>query len=273
MSLKECATQVLAIVEQGGCQKPDGHWQDISQEIAAARSGTVLYTPAMLADCAAAPQPVAEPSSTIEVTTETTQQAASRLVAAGHQRLAVLNFASARNPGGGFLRGAKAQEEDLARCSTLYDCLKDQRQYYDINRAQPSVLYTDHLIYSPDVPWFRTRSRDDPDGLYLAAVITSPAPNARQAQPRGIPAAAITEVLERRAGHVLHVAKEQGAQTLVLGAWGCGVFGNDPTEVAGIFKNWLTSEPFHDAFETVVFAVYDRSKGKATFAAFREAFN
>ena len=95
---------------------------------------------------------------TIEVTAETTQHAARRLVESESVAdLVLLNFASARNAGGGFINGAKAQEEDLCRCSGLYQCLISQRGYYDANRKQESALYTDHLIYSPNVPWFRTR--------------------------------------------------------------------------------------------------------------------
>jgi uncharacterized protein (TIGR02452 family) len=68
----------------------------------------------------------------------------------------VLNFASARNVGGGFLNGARAQEEDLARSCGLFRCLETQPEYYEVNRRTASLLYTDHIIYSPRVPWFRS---------------------------------------------------------------------------------------------------------------------
>ena len=71
----------------------------------------------------------------------------------------MLNFASARNPGGGFLRGAKAQEEDLCRCSGLYETLLECPTYYSVNRHQKSMMYTDHIIYSPKVVFFRTGGR------------------------------------------------------------------------------------------------------------------
>ena len=103
-------------------------------------------------------------------------------------RVVALNFASAKNPGGGFLGGAKAQEEDLARSSALYACMRDQRAYYDANRHEPSLLYTDHMIYSPDVPFFRDdrlRFLEDP---FLLSILTAPAPNAASNERREIPA-------------------------------------------------------------------------------------
>src|SRR5262249_60941792 len=95
----------------------------------------------------------------------------------GEQNAVALNFASARNPGGGFLGGAKAQEEDLARRSALYACLLTQRPYYDANRAERSLLYTDHIIYSPSVPFFRDRALDLVESPFCASIITAPAPN------------------------------------------------------------------------------------------------
>jgi uncharacterized protein (TIGR02452 family) len=138
----------------------------------------------------------------IEVTDETTQAAARRLVVVESVLdLVLLNFASARNPGGGFLSGAKAQEEDLARCSGLYPCLLTQPGYYEENRANESALYTDNIIYSPNVPWFRTRSRDVPDTVFLASVITAPVPNAGVALQRDPTCGPDIEIaLRRRAG-------------------------------------------------------------------------
>jgi uncharacterized protein (TIGR02452 family) len=93
--------------------------------------------------------------------------------------IAVLNFASARNPGGGFLNGAKAQEEDLCRCSGLYPCLVQCDSYYEANRQEASCLYTDHAIFSPRVPFFKTGGDGDDQLLpqpFYVSVITMPAP-------------------------------------------------------------------------------------------------
>ncbi len=68
------------------------------------------------------------------------------------EKLMCLNFASAKNPGGGFVSGAEAQEESLARTSGLYDSLLQCWEYYDTHRAMESCFYTDMMIYSPKVP-------------------------------------------------------------------------------------------------------------------------
>jgi uncharacterized protein (TIGR02452 family) len=211
----------------------------------------------------------------IEVTDETTQAAAHRLVSLeGGPDLVLLNFASARNPGGGFIKGAKAQEEDLARCSGLYPCLLTQPEYYEVNRAQDSMLYTDHLIYSPQVPWFRVHNRELLDDYFLASVMTAPAPNAGQAlnrDPNSTPE--IEQALRRRAGYVLAIAQAQGHRTLLLGAWGCGVFRNNPSMVADAFGQWLESRRFQGCFERVVFGIYDSSKNQNTLRAFKDRFS
>lgn len=260
MSLKNVAQETLQLLEDGGFRAEGGRRIELAAEQKAAVEGSFTLTP----DAGAAlliVRSAGGPAPSISVTTERTQEAVRRLVEEGREDPVVLNFASARNPGGGFIRGAKAQEEDLARCSGLYPCLLTQPRYFEINRAQSSLLYTDHLIYSPQVPWFRTRSRNAPDRLCLASVITGPAPNAGEVLRRD-PAArpAIEAALRHRAGLVLALAREQGHRCLLLGGWGCGVFRNDPEMVADAFGQWLESETFGGAFDHVTFAVFDRTK-------------
>jgi uncharacterized protein (TIGR02452 family) len=206
------------------------------------------------------------------VTPETTAAASRRLVQVeGIEQVAALNFASAKHPGGGWLSGARAQEEDLARCSALYGCLLSQPLYYEANHAHPSLLYTDHIIHSPGVPFFRDDGHQLLEEPFLVSIITAPAPNAGEALRRDPHAGSqLGAVLTSRAGKVLAVAAHQGHRTLVLGAWGCGVFRNDPRHVAGVFDDWLRSPDFAGAFERVVFAVYDRSSGNATLRAFQD---
>jgi uncharacterized protein (TIGR02452 family) len=274
MSLKETATETLQILDAGYFIAPDGRLVDIKPALTSAVESTKLYTPEQAATTLERLNSATSQRPTIEVTNETTQIAARRLVESESiADLVLLNFASARNAGGGFINGAKAQEEDLCRCSGLYPCLMTQRGYYEANRNQKSTSYTDHLIYSPNVPWFRTRSRDRPDTLFLASVITAPAPNAGVMLSRESGSLSEVEaVLRRRAGLVLAVAADNGHRTVLLGAWGCGVFRNDPVVVADAFGRWLESDKFAGAFDRVVFAIYDPSKERTTLSAFRQRF-
>lgn len=273
MGLKGIASHTLSIIEQRGYEGPSGARVEIGPLVDHSVSRTRLYRPA---DLEALVLPAARASDelpSIEVTEETTAEAARRLFRGG-ARVAALNFASAKNPGGGFLGGAKAQEEDLARCSALYPCLVSQRDYYDENRANESMLYTDHLIYSPEVPFFRGDGLDLLDEPFLCSIITSPAPNAGEALRRDPDArSAIRETLARRGRHILRVAAEQGHETLVLGAWGCGVFRNDPDEVAGIFAELLTDPELRGRFARIVFAIYDRSAERRTLLAFQRRYS
>ena len=271
MSLKETAREVLKIIEQQRYQDLNGKWINISSSLINTVENTLTYNPDSYSDLESETPPDKSTTVKIEVTSETTQIAAARLIGEGCSDLVLLNFASARNPGGGFLNGAKAQEEDLSRCSTLHASLETQKEYYSKNREQSSMLYTDHAIYSPDVAWFRTRSRDRPDKLFHASVITSPAPNANQALRRGESMKNIETTLLRRSRQILLIAREHEHRTLLLGAWGCGVFGNAPQMVANSFRHWLLGE-FKGDFDRILFAVYDRTKDKKVYQTFKETF-
>lgn len=271
--MKEIAQETLKIIEDGSYTAPSGRRVELSESFKKAIDGTVLYNPnhfLKLNDQTHTPKQELR----IAVTSESTTAAAQRLVAdEGESRVVALNFASAKNPGGGFISGAKAQEEDLSRCSALYPCLLTQPRYYEENRASGSLLYLDYIIYSPDVPFFRDQTLQLVEKPFLVSIITAPAPNAGEVLRRDPSAKAqISETLKRRATKVLQVAKDQQHQTLILGAWGCGVFRNQPTEVAKVFDELLKSSAFSHAFERVVFAIYDRSQTQSTLKAFRICF-
>ncbi|MFO0553065.1 MAG: TIGR02452 family protein [Polyangiaceae bacterium] len=212
----------------------------------------------------------AEPT-LLEITPETTLRALQRLTQSpANTPVCALNFASAKHPGGGFLKGASAQEESLARSSALYASLSSVPGFYAANRASPSLLYSESMIVSPNCPVFR----DDDGALltdpYLASFITSPAPNARAIRDRrSVELAVIPNTILGRSERVLAFAAATGHRRLVLGAWGCGVFGNDPRDVAGAFATHLAG-PWRGVFEHVVFAIHDASPGAQTLAVFRE---
>ncbi|MET8173856.1 TIGR02452 family protein [Streptomyces clavifer] len=264
--LRGIARETEAIVEAGHYRTPEGREVTIERALTAALSGTRLYGPE--------PVPVAaldtDRTPVIEVTGESSLQAARRMTGASAGKVAVLNYASARNPGGGYLNGAQAQEEALCRGSALYVTLLRAPEYYAHHRAERSAFYTDRVIHSPGVPVFRDDRGRLLDTPYTTGFLTSPAPNAgviRRREPEhahGIPAA-----LASRAERVLEVAAVRGYRRLVLGAWGCGVFQNDPAEVAGAFRALLADGGrFAGHFEQIVFGILDRNPDSAVRAAF-----
>mgnify|MGYP002516373569 FL=1 len=184
---------------------------------------------------------------------------------------AVLNFASAKNPGGGFINGAMAQEESLAASSCLYQTQLAHEEYYVKNRAFRSMMYTDHAIWSPDVVFFRNGSFRLMEKPVRASVLTLPAVNMGQVMLKGEDVAEAEKVMRRRMGLSLAIFAEQGCEHLILGAYGCGVFRNDPGQIAGWWKELLEGD-FAGIFRTVVFAVLDRSAGGACIGAFRKVF-
>lgn len=271
MSLKGTAKQTLGVIARGVYTTPSGREVAVAKEIAHAVRQTRLYRPAEL-DALPRPPAATARAVTIEVTAETTAEAGRRL-AHGERvpNVVALNFASAKNPGGGFLGGAKAQEEDLARCSALYACLREQRGYYDANRQFPSLLYTDHIIYSPDVPFFRDDQLRFLEEPFLLSIITAPAPNAGEVLSRDPTLGAqIRAALDARARKVVAVAAHHQHRCVVLGAWGCGVFRNDPAEVADAFARALADESVRGPIERVVFAV--RDPGGRNLRAFERQF-
>jgi uncharacterized protein (TIGR02452 family) len=261
--LRLIARETVRIAGQGSYRLPAGSEVGLGEQVARAVAGTRLYEPGDQIP-AAAP---AETGLITEVTNETTLAAARRL----GDGVACLVFASARNPGGGFLNGAQAQEESLARASALYACLSTVPQFYAFHRQEHDLRYSDRVIYCPAVPVFR----DDSGALlaepHLVSFLTSAAPNLgaiRVNQPAA--AGSVPGILRGRAARVLRIAAGHGHRKLVLGAWGCGVFGNDPAVVAGIFADLLREEGRW--FGRVVFAVYDRRPGAPDHAAFARVF-
>lgn len=201
----------------------------------------------------------------VQVSNETTLGAARRLVQAGLRPLA-LNFANGIQPGGGFLNGARAQEETLCRSSALYATLAGDPMY-EHHRRRPQPDSTDWAIYSPDVPIFRADDGRELDQPWLLSFITCAAPYAPAI---GQPQAG--DLLQQRIQRVLAIAHAFGYQALVLGAWGCGAFHNDPHRTARDFRSALEGD-FRGAFSDVVFAITDWSPERKFLAPFCDQFS
>lgn len=287
--LRAIARETERIVTEGGYPAPSGHEVRLAEHIDRAIEGTRLYEPvhtvasrrgsalaeeiARVAAEALGHGEQPDHDARFEVTGESSLEAARRLVAGVDGAVAVLNFASARNPGGGYLNGAQAQEEALCRASALYACLRTAPDFYAAHRADPSPFYSDRVIHSPGVPVFRDDRGALLDAWYTVGFLTSAAPNAGVIAQRGMDTSRLPEALASRAERVLEVAVAHGYRHLVLGAWGCGVFRNDPAAVAEAFRAHLVAPGrFAGRFERVVFAVLDRRTDSPTRAAFAAAF-
>lgn len=205
-----------------------------------------------------------ESETSVQVRNETTLQAAHGLAEKGLRPLA-LNFANGETPGGGFLTGSRAQEEGLCRSSALYATLQGDPMYAS-HAARPEPDSSDWMILSPDVPVFRDDTGATLEQFWLLDFLTAAAPYAPTVgQPRS------GDLLEQRIRRVLAIAAAYGYRTLVLGAWGCGAFRNDPERTAQDFHNTLENE-FQGRFEEVIFAITDWSPERRTLGPFRDEF-
>ncbi|AKV04143.1 hypothetical protein AKJ09_10806 [Labilithrix luteola] len=264
------AWEVMGMLASGRYRSAAGVEVDVRDAIGNAVARTIDYPPAD--SLGFEPSVGALRSPRLRVVDGTTLATARELAGDGLDPF-ILNFASAKNPGGGFLGGAQAQEESLARSSALYACIHRSPMYAH-HREISDCLYTSWMIYSPGVPIVR----DDGTGELLdvpwrAAFLTAPAPNARVVLERDPTRTGdIEQAMEDRIAKALAIAARHGHKRLVLGAWGCGVFGNDPAMVASLFERALAGR-FFGAFEDVVFAVFDRSARRACIRAFEERFH
>lgn len=172
------------------------------------------------------------------------------------KRAAVLNFASYKEPGGLFLQGSMAQEESLCHESTLYNVLSafTDTYYKENNEHKNRALYRNHALYTPGIEFMRNDTQTKRFFEATCDVITCAAPSFYTAQKYcNVTAEENDKVLCDRCRFVLSVANDRAVETLILGAYGCGVFGQDAFRVGQIFGTLLMTE-FYGCFETVVFA-------------------
>lgn len=174
----------------------------------------------------------------------------------------VLNFASARNAGGGFLNGSMAQEEAICYASGLYKTLQNQNKFYKNPKHFANGLYSHSMIYSPAVPIFKDSKGELISEPKFVNFITSPAVNVKDLKAKGnkeLLKLVDRTMLDRIEG-VIALAKEKGTETLILGAFGCGVFENNPYKVKDAFVTVLNKEEYKNVFKKVVFSIYEPPK-------------
>jgi uncharacterized protein (TIGR02452 family) len=202
-----------------------------------------------------------------------------------HSKIAVLNMASPMQPGGGVLRGAKAQEESLCMRSTLYHSLK--MEWYR--------LPDDAIVYTPDVLVFKSanselRMLDASERFYVdvisCAAVRMPELDDVQdesgekqlsyADPKD------EELMSLKIKYIMRTAAKMGVQRLVLGALGCGAYRNPINLVAkmmrrcllgrdnkrGAEENWALA-----GIEQVVIAILDETPERKVWTGFANEFS
>lgn len=200
-------------------------------------------------------------------------------------KVAVHNFASASNPGGGVVKGSSAQEECLCRCSGLYFCLNTPKMwdgFYTPHRKAHDPIHNDDIIYTPEITVFKTdeyipKLMNEKD-WYTVNVITCAAPNLRIRPGNsynpgdGNKRVSISDrdllaLHEKRLRRILDVAVSEGNDTVILGAFGCGAFENKPEIVARASKN-VIKEYLH-AFKTIEYAIYCSPRDERNYKTFK----
>ena len=203
------------------------------------------------------------------------------------KRVCVLNFASATNPGGGVVHGSSAQEEAICRCSTLYPCLNTKEMwngFYGPHRKADNPLYNDDCIFTPGVKVFKS-DINFPEQLPEADwwdvdVITCAAPNLRSipsnrmnpnagSRKADITYEGLRALHTARIQRIFEVAMLNGAEVLILGAFGCGAFCNPPELVAEVFAK--CTEKYKECFDVIEYAVFHTERETANYVAFKNA--
>ncbi|WP_343611155.1 TIGR02452 family protein [Chryseobacterium oranimense] len=261
MTNKGMAKDTLEILTKTYYINEENERIDLNNQLELCKKGTVLFSSEELSEMIKNELPKTDFETKFEVWNCSSLKAILQVAGEENQeKIMCLNFASAKNPGGGFINGAEAQEESLARTSALYETLLQAPDYYKIHRDMESCFYTDMMIYSPKVPVFRKDKGELLSKPVLCNFITSPAVNAgvvkRQEPERE---GEIYDAMDIRMEKMLALALNQGNETLILGAWGCGVFRNDPKDLVELFKKHLYGK-FKNKFKRVVFAVLTKKE-------------
>lgn len=200
------------------------------------------------------------------------------------QKVCVHNFASASNPGGGVKNGANAQEECLCRCSNLYLCLKMPKLWDDFylpHRTARNPLHNDDIIYTPGVRIIKSDTATpkllSKSQWFDVDVITCAAPNLRErpgnsynpgdgSAPVKITDKALLQLHEKRLRKILDVAYIKGNEIVILGAFGCGAFSNNPYVVATAAKNVIKDYLYK--FKIIEFAIYCNPRDDSNYKSF-----
>lgn len=183
----------------------------------------------------------------------------------GNGKLCVLNFASYKKPGGGFITGSIAQEECLCHESILYNVISSNilKPYYEYNNAHLNYgHYKNRAIYSPNIVF--TNLNDEL--VCKADVLTCAAPNYCFKIQQRVSAKSNLQALKSRIEYVKKILMDNHVEIAILGAYGCGVFGQDPCVVAKLFLDTFKAD--NGSIRKVIYAI----PGGRNYDAFNRVF-
>lgn len=269
---KMIASQTCSIIQKGEYEfkNEDGTFEtiDISDELSEMIKGTRTYYPDFFTDVVLNNEMKPEMCQ-IKIEALTSYGSAYGLYHQNQKKkVCVLNFASATKPGGGFIEGRQAQEEALSRQSALYASLYTQPKMYAYHKNDYNYYYySDYMIYSPSVPVFRDDKKENllsKKDLFYASVITSAAPYLKKVKEKSRDfdrryKSYYERLVLKRIRKIVKLAIYKGNDALVLGAYGCGVFENDPKVISKAFKTVLIDEGFGRYLDIVTFPVMNLS--------------
>ena len=266
--LKSIAASTVRISESGHYRISDeGPEYDIRTRIADCVKGTRIVS---AEDVAAIPEGAGESTPKISLTDSTTLGAAEALLRETGRAPCILVFASAKHPGGGFLNGMMAQEEDIAYRSTLYKALISAPKYYEESRANlNNSLYFNKAVYTKGLLVIRN-AKYETAAPWACNAVTVPAPNRGAALAKNIQENAINTAMKERIDLILRTMILAGEKNAVLGAFGCGVFKNKAERVAKIFHDAIFKNGLGAHFANIVFAIPGETG--ENHRAFREVF-
>lgn len=156
-------------------------------------------------------------------------------------KTALLNMASDKKPGGGVRNGARAQEESLFRCSNLSEVISTS--YYPLKEDE--CLYTSDAVFFKDFNYEYIKPTEI-DVITMAAINLN-----------GIEITDFKQYIKTTKDKIrliFSLAIKNEVKNIILGAWGCGVFKNNPNQIATLFREVL-DEGYNSHFDNVVFAI------------------
>ncbi|MCD7807828.1 MAG: TIGR02452 family protein [Erysipelotrichaceae bacterium] len=190
-----------------------------------------------------------------------------------HDKVLVLNLASATEPGGRTRKGASAQEENLCQRTSLLLSLEsdDAKKYYEYNKSLKTRMGSNAIMISPNVEVIKDTSFALLDEPFEIAVMSCGAPMIRLGL-EGMSQEEYEALLYKRIQGMLVVAASQNYHHLILGAFGCGVYGNDAAIVSDMFYKVIQDFNSNQIFESIDFAVLCNPKKDYNYQEFSRNF-